>query len=123
MERSPETFEPPKRYSVPNLPECVKVKVQVMQRVKGRRVDLVRLEQMPQICPGAGPAGVAGAGRIERAVVLGISGVLDVDPANAGEQLAVARVAGRQHTIEEVDAAADRFDEILGRSRPHQIAR
>ena len=35
MEREPETFKPPKRYSVPNLPQSVKVKVQVMQRVKG----------------------------------------------------------------------------------------
>ena len=42
MERQPETFEPPKRYSVPNPPQGVKVKVQVMQRVKGGRVDLVR---------------------------------------------------------------------------------
>jgi hypothetical protein len=46
MERSPETFEPPKRYSVSNLPNSVKVKVQVMQRVKGGRVDFAGGEKM-----------------------------------------------------------------------------
>jgi hypothetical protein len=46
MEREPETFKPPEHNSVPNLPQSVKVKVQVMQRVKGGRVDLPGLEQM-----------------------------------------------------------------------------
>src|SRR5262245_25552695 len=103
MEREPETFKPPERYSVPNLPQSVKVKVQVMQRVKGRRVDFTRLEQMAQIGPRTGAAGVAGAGRIERAIVLRVLCILDVDAAGAGEQLAVPGVAGRQDAIKEVD--------------------
>ena len=37
MECYPETFEPPKHYSLSNTSHGVKVKVQVMQRVKGRR--------------------------------------------------------------------------------------
>ena len=41
----------------------------------------------------------------------------------AGEELAVARVAGRHHAVEHVDAAGDALDEVLGRPRTHQIAR
>ena len=46
MEREPDLFEPPKPYSVLNPAESVKVKVQVMQRVKGRRVDLADRKEM-----------------------------------------------------------------------------
>ena len=81
MERCPETFEPPKRYSLPNPPQGVKVKVQVMQRVKGGRVHLAGQKQVPQIGPGTGPAGVAAARRIGRPIVLGVPRVLDVDAA------------------------------------------
>ena len=43
LECYPETFEPPKRYSVPDTSHRVKVKVQVMQRVKGCRGDFAGL--------------------------------------------------------------------------------
>src|SRR5436190_23797533 len=42
VECYPETFKPPKRYTFPNPAEGVKVKAQVMQRVKGRGVHLLR---------------------------------------------------------------------------------
>src|SRR5262245_36093411 len=83
---SPETFEPPKRYSLPDTPHGVKVKVQIMQRVKGARVHLSREEQMPQIRAGRGPARVALARRIGRPIVLRVARVLDVDPSFAGEE-------------------------------------
>ena len=51
MERQPETVKPPERYSVPNPTQGVKVKVEVMQRVKGGRVDIVRHVQMSKIGP------------------------------------------------------------------------
>src|SRR3954464_9921358 len=89
VKREPETFEPPKRYSVPNPPQGVKVKVEVMQRVKGGRVDLVGHVQMAQIRARTGRAGVAAAGRIGRAAVVGIARVPDVETPLAGEQLAV----------------------------------
>ena len=63
MEREPETFKPPKRYSVPNPAESVKVKVQIMQRVKGGRVHLAGQKKMTQIRARAGAARVAGARR------------------------------------------------------------
>ena len=51
MERKPEILKPPKRYSVPNPAECVKVKVQIMQRVKGGRTPFVGQKQMAKIGP------------------------------------------------------------------------
>jgi hypothetical protein len=48
-EFQPETFEPPKRYSLPNPLQSVKVKLQIMQRVKGSRVHLAGHEEMPEI--------------------------------------------------------------------------
>src|SRR5579872_5795652 len=78
-ERYPEAFEPPKRYSIPDAIHRVKVKVQIMQRVKGGRVDLARVEEMPQIGTRTGPAGVTGTVGIGGPVVLGVARVLDVN--------------------------------------------
>src|SRR6185295_15896854 len=103
MERQPETVKPPERYSVPNPLQSVKVKVEVMQRVKGGRVDLVRHVQMPQVRARTGRAGVAAARRVERPIVLGITGISDVDASLAGKQLAVAGIAGGEHAVEQID--------------------
>jgi hypothetical protein len=78
MECDPETFKPPKRYTFPNPAEGVKVKVQVMQRVKGGGVHLVHHGQVPKIRPRKMAARVAAAGRIHRAVILGEARVRDV---------------------------------------------
>jgi hypothetical protein len=51
MERSSETFKPPEHYSVLNPAQSVKVKVEVMQRVKGGCVDFARQKEVAQICP------------------------------------------------------------------------
>ena len=49
MEREPKTFKPPKRYTFPNPPKGVKVKVQVMQCVKGGGIDLAGLKEVTKI--------------------------------------------------------------------------
>src|SRR5262245_43992550 len=92
---SPETFKPPKRYSLPDTSYGVKVKVQIMQRVKGCRVDLAGDEQVPQVRARARAARVAVARQVRRPLVVGIARVLDVDPPFAREQLAVPRVPRR----------------------------
>jgi hypothetical protein len=51
MQRLPELFERAKRYSVPNPLHGVKVKVQIMQRVKGTSEDLAGDKQVAQIGP------------------------------------------------------------------------
>jgi hypothetical protein len=51
VEFSPEIVKPPKRYSLPNPPKRVKVKVQIMQRVKDGSPHLAGHEQVPEIRP------------------------------------------------------------------------
>ena len=64
-----------------------------------------------------------GAFRIERAFVLGIFGVAQIEPAAPGEGLVMAARARRHHAVEHVDAAGNGFEQILRRADAHQIAR
>src|SRR5436305_8966864 len=79
MELSPETFKPPEHNSVPNPPERVKVKVQVMQRVKGGRVHFASHVQMPQVGARTGAARMTPAARIRWTIVLRVPRILDVE--------------------------------------------
>src|SRR6185503_6273764 len=105
--RDPETFEPPEHYSLSNTFHGVKVKVQVMQRVKGRRGHFPGLKKVPQICARMRAARVAGARDVDRPVVLCVAGVPDVQTTLGGKQLSVAGVAGRQDAVEQIDAPRD----------------
>src|SRR5262249_57869816 len=67
--------------------------------------------------------GVTPAGRIRGPVVLGVPRVLDVETPLAGEQLAVPRVACRQHAIEQIHSPGNRLDEVRGGAGAHEIAR
>ena len=60
---------------------------------------------------------------IERARIVGMARVAQVDRAATREGEPMTAVAGGQHAIEHVDAAADRFQQILRRANAHQIAR
>src|SRR5512142_3261288 len=91
VERLLQAFKRAKHYSVPYSREGVKVKVEVMQRVKGRRADLFREEQVTEVRARVMPASVTLARLVGRTVVLGVARVLDVQRPPAGEQLAVAR--------------------------------
>ena len=88
MERQPETFKPPKRYSVPNPSHGVKVKVEVMQRVKGRRHDFSCEKKMAKIGARKRATGVTRALGVDGPLVLGVTRVPDVDTAARCEKLA-----------------------------------
>src|SRR5207248_11063226 len=60
---------------------------------------------------------------IERRWVVGIFGVAQIDPAEAREGLTMAAGTRRHDAIEHVDAARRRFENVLGRADPHEIAR
>ncbi len=77
---------------------------------------------MPQIGAGERAAGVAVAGGIERAVVLGKFAALDVELAERGVQRAVAGVARGQDAVEHVHARVDAFDDVQRRAHAHEIA-
>src|SRR5262249_62010844 len=93
-----------------------------MQCVKGCRVDLARQEQVAQVGARRRAARVAMALRIEGAVILRITRVLNIDAPLAREELAVSGVPGRQDAVEKIDAPADRFDQIQRCPGTHQIA-
>ncbi len=55
-------------------------------------------------------AGRTGHALVERSRVVGVAGVAQVDRTEAGERLSGAARAGRQHAVEQVDAARHRAD-------------
>jgi hypothetical protein len=69
------------------------------------------------------PARRAAARRIGRRRIIRIPRILDRDRSLPREELPVARVARRQHAIEQVHAARDRRHEVVRRPGPHQVAR
>jgi hypothetical protein len=76
-----------------------------MQRVKGCRSDFSGEKKMPQVGAAVGAARVAGALGIQRAGVFGVSRILDVDAALAGEELSGPGVPRGQHAVEQIDPA------------------
>ena len=65
----------------------------------------------------------AAAVGIDRPFILFELRLLDGDAPESRKQPSRPPVAGRHHTIEQIDPAGDPFDQILGKAHPHQIAR
>src|SRR6476659_9154902 len=106
-------------------PQCahqLQVVMQVVDRVQARAEDLVGAVEMVQVAPGEVAAGVALSVGVQGLRILAMAGVLDLDVAPAGEEPAVPRVAGGQHAIEHVDAAAHGLHQVLGRAHAHEVA-
>ena len=78
---------------------------------------------MAQISPREVFTTVTAASRIERTRIAGKLGALDADLALPGKQRAVATVAGRDHTVEHIEASAHGVNNILRPADAHQIAR
>lgn len=97
--------------------------MQVVDGVEHAAEDFAVAEEVVQVAARELGAGVAGARWVERAGVELVAGVLDLDVAVAGEQVAVAGIAGRHHAIEHVDAGGDRIHQVLRRADAHQVAR
>src|SRR6185436_16012748 len=119
MKTLPEIFEPAERYSLPNPPHGVKVKAQIMQRVKGASGHLAGHGEVSQIGPGKVAAGIAAARRIGGSIVFRKLRVLDVYGALASEELTVPGVSRRHDAVEHVDAPGDRFDQVDRRPDTH----
>jgi hypothetical protein len=52
-----------------------------------------------------------------------VARVAQAQVAEAGEEVAVARVARGHHAVEHVDAAGHAFDQVFRRAHAHQVAR
>src|SRR5688500_14960933 len=78
---------------------------------------------MPYICTAVVATGVTVAMRVNRAGILGVTGVLYLNRSVVRKKPTIASVARRQHTIEHIDAAIYRVYQVLRRTDAHQIAR
>src|SRR5262245_66069313 len=79
--------------------------------------------QMMQIRAAEAAACITVAVSIDRYVGIAVLRIADLQHTERSEQIAVARITRRQHTIEHVDAESDRRDEIGRRTDAHQIPR
>ncbi|GJE17963.1 hypothetical protein AIGOOFII_2684 [Methylobacterium marchantiae] len=76
-----------------------------------------------EIGAGIVAGGGAGRGLVQRARILAVAGIAQVDPAVAGIGEAVAAGAGRHDAVEHVDAAHHRAHQVVGRADAHEVAR
>jgi hypothetical protein len=104
------------------FPEDVKIEMEVVDGVEDGRRDLVALVEVAEVGPGEPAAGGAAAGFVDGPFVPGVLAVLDGHPARAREQGAVAGVARRQDTVEEIDAAGDGLDHVLDVAHAHEVS-
>ena len=92
MELAAEFFKRAEHYSLPNPAHCVKVKVEIMQRVEGSSGHLADDKKVTQIRPRKVPACVAAAVWVGGGHVFRIAGIFDREGPPAGEELAIAGV-------------------------------
>src|SRR3546814_2896508 len=92
--------------------------MQIVTAQQDRTKHLLGLEKMMQVGAAVVGAGRTGAVGVERTRVVAVAGVEQVEHGAAGEGLAGAPAARRQHAVEHVDAAAHRADDV-GRSEEH----
>ena len=93
----------------------------IVQRQKARAEHLLRHEEVTEVGAREAAAGGAVTGRVERAGIVAELGPADVHPAGGGERGAVSAHARRGDAVEEVDAAADAFQEVLREPHTHEV--
>src|SRR3982750_863478 len=84
--------------------------------------DLVGDEEVADVRAREAPARRAVTFLVERSRIRPVLGALDVDPSIRRERGTVAAHACRRDAIEQVDAAAHAFYQILGKADAHQVA-
>src|SRR6266446_5355543 len=92
-------------------------------REEDRPQHLAALDEVVEIGARKVPRRRARARLVERAGIVGMARVLDVDRSKPSEGDAVAAVAGGQHAVEHVDAAGDGFENVRGHPHAHEVAR
>ncbi len=94
-----------------------------MDRVEAEAEQLLGGEQVPEVGAGESAAGIAGTLLIGRARVARVAGGLDLQAAAAGEEKPVARHAGGQDAVEEIDPRHRAAEQIFRRAHAHEVAR
>src|SRR3546814_1826356 len=99
---------PAGRDGIPQPGHELLIVMQIVTAQQDRTKHLLGLEKMMQVGAAVVGAGRTGAVGVERTRVVAVAGVEQVEHGAAGEGLAGAPAARRQHAVEHVDAAAHR---------------
>src|SRR5260370_16765828 len=112
----------PKRDSLADLADYVKVKVDIVVGGENGAGDFSCSEEVTKI--GARVAAADGTSTlgINGLLILGVTRVLDEHAAFAGVEAGVTRGACGEHTIHHVDAKSDVVGDLLGAADAHEIA-
>src|SRR5680860_160115 len=108
------------RQGCPELPKQIQRPRHVMYGREPISQELVCPEQVRQIGARVIPARFAGAGCIDRAVIILVARIAQVEPAVARPHLAGASHPRGQDAVEEVDAALDGNEEVRRCADAHQ---
>ncbi|HJX76483.1 MAG TPA: hypothetical protein VJ247_08995, partial [Gaiella sp.] len=95
----------------------------IVQGKQAKPEDLVGGEEVTDVAAREARARRAIALIIERARIGAKLGAFDVQAAVASERGTVSSHARRCDAVEEIDAAADAFDEVFGEADAHEVAR
>ena len=93
-----------------------------MEGGEARAQDLPAPVEMVQVGAGEARAGGASAAGLDRPDVVAVAAVADAQHPVPDEEVAVARVAGREHAVEEVHPPPDRLHDVLRGPHPHEVA-
>lgn len=94
------------------------VKIDVVHDRQTHRQHLAGLEQMVQVSAAEAAAHRAVALGIQRGIVQRILGVEQISSSLPGEQVGMARIPGGHDAVEEIDAAANGFQNVVGVPTP-----
>ena len=118
-ELSPKFRENARPDRLPHASHSVKEERQIMVGQQDAGQYLTRHIKVPQVRARVSPADGTLARFVQRPRVFCPLGVLDVQLSARGKSLAGSSVSCRQDTVEHIEAARDRFDEIFGRADAH----
>ena len=101
----------------------IQIIMEIMNGVEMIAENLPTLVEMAQIGAGIVAAGIAGALRIQRGLVVPVAGIFDGNFAGRGEQRTVAGIAGGHHAVKHIDTPIDTLHQIFRGAHTHKIAR
>ena len=123
QEAADELLEPTGLDGLADLAHQLLVVVQVVDGVEPGTQDLAALVEVAQVGAGIVATGVAAAGLVDGAGVVGIAGIADAQQAVPGVEKAGAGVARGNDAVEHVHPAAHGLDDVLRLADAHQVAR
>ena len=98
------------------------IEIEIMRNGKVHTDRFLRLDQMTNVGAAIIAAGRATAIAVKGTGILRVLLIAQIDLTVPGKEVTVTGIAAGHNAIEEIHAAVDSFNNITGRSDPHQIA-